>query len=236
MINKFSITDTNELNIIEREYSTMRDFHINDQPPKGTFDIKHLQGIHHFLFQDIYKWAGKFRTVDISKGNTLFCRYSFIEPYLKDLFLKLEKQNYLINRKPDSFTESLAFYFGELNGVHPFREGNGRSQRIFFKLLSRMAGYELDFQKVTAEQMLEASIHSMMTDNSKFEEMLERITLPLSKTEQLKYAQEILPPNHKVLSLLKETTSVIEKITETKKAIATNKTKKHKQNKEDFTR
>lgn len=201
---------------MEREISSAKNFMITDNPIKGTFDCKHLKDIHRFLFQDLYTWAGEFRTVNISKGDTMFCLYQNIEYYLEDVFLQLKKQDYLINTKPDSIYERLAFYFGEINAAHSFREGNGRSQRVFVKQLARVAGYEVNFKTVKSEQMIEASASSWRGSDKKLEEIFKKITTPISAEQQLEYAKKILPPNHKAFELLDDQPSVLKKLHEYK--------------------
>ena len=101
----------------------------------GDFSMKYLCSIHKQLFQDIYPWAGKIRTVDISKG-TIFCLVQFINDQFDDLYCKLKEENFLkdiVNKK--EMSERLAYYLAELNMIHPFREGNGRTQRIYIEQL-----------------------------------------------------------------------------------------------------
>jgi cell filamentation protein len=89
-----------------------------------------LRAIHFHIFQDIYCWAGELRTVDISKGSTRFANISRIEPEADKLFRLLEQENHLIGLPREQFLTRLAHYYGELNVIHPFRDGNGRAQRL----------------------------------------------------------------------------------------------------------
>ena len=117
------------------------------------------QAIHKFLFQDLYSWAGEFRKVNISKGNP-FCLYTYIEEQLKKLFTELKKEAYLSLLPQEELASRLAYYLGELNAIHPFREGNGRSQRIFIMELAAKNGYILDFYRIKQSDMIYASIQS----------------------------------------------------------------------------
>lgn len=136
--------------------------------------ILHIYSIHLFLFGEIYEWAGKTRSVDISKGNQ-FCRCEFIEEQMDDLFRKLKKEDYLRNYEvKGELSKRLAYYLGEINAIHPFREGNGRCQRMFIEHLSFYLDYQLDFMDITNEEMLEASVKAFDLDYSMMEKLLEK--------------------------------------------------------------
>lgn len=79
----------------------------------------------------------------------------FIDDQAIELFQKLERENYLVDA--ENIAERLSFYLSELNAIHPFREGNGRAQRMFIEILADRAGYEVDFSEVATEEMIEAS-------------------------------------------------------------------------------
>lgn len=93
---------------------------------ESSFDSAHLRDIHRFLFSDIYEWAGEYRSVNISKGST-FCMYPFTAEQLDELFAKLHRERLLGGLNKDELIVRLAYYLGELNAIHPFREGNGRA-------------------------------------------------------------------------------------------------------------
>ena len=172
--NKLNILDQNELKIAEREITSLRTAQALTTRIEGCFDFKHLAQIHHFLFGDIYEWAGTIRTVNISKGNQ-FCLCQFIQEQMDEIFIKLKKENYLRDYKnKDDVAKRLAFYLGEINSIHPFREGNGRAQRMFIEYLAAFLGYRLDFMKITSSEMLEASVRSFMLDYTLMEELIIR--------------------------------------------------------------
>jgi cell filamentation protein len=143
--NKAEITDANELDAYEGELSTLRSIEILENPIAGQFDLAHLRRIHLALFQDVYEWAGKIRTVDISRSNSRFANVRFIESAANDIFNKLAGENWLKGLDASSLSKRLAHYLSEINALHPFREGNGRVQRIFISQLSQSAGYQLDY-------------------------------------------------------------------------------------------
>ena len=159
LINKLNIRDNDKLSNVERELIAHRQKDLLVHPISGQFDLKHLQAIHKHLFQDLYSWAGEIRTVDIAKSN-LFCLTQFIQSYADEIFGKLQFENYLIGLEKDEFVKRCAYYFCEINALHPFREGNGRSQREFIRELALNAGWIIDWYKINPEAMLEASIAS----------------------------------------------------------------------------
>ncbi len=157
----------------ERDYSSVRQTELMMQGVTGDFSFKHLCSIHKQLFQDIYTWAGKTRTVDISKG-TVFCLVQFIEMQFEDLYRKLKKENFLkdITDKAE-MSERLAFYLCELNMIHPFREGNGRTQRIYIEQLCLNNGrFDIDFTEATKDEMISASVASVNDSNDQLEALL----------------------------------------------------------------
>ncbi len=154
--NKAEITNAQDLDAYEGELSTLRSIEILESPIAGQFDLTHLQRIHLALFQDVYDWAGKIRTVDISRGNSRFANVRFIESAANDIFNKLARENWLKGLDSNSLSKRLAHYLSEINALHPFREGNGRVQRIFISQLSQSAGYQLDYSDLEQEQIYQA--------------------------------------------------------------------------------
>ena len=154
--NKAEITNAEDLDAYEGELSTLRSIEILESPIASQFDLAHLQRIHLALFQDVYDWAGKIRTVDISRGNSRFANVRFIESAANDIFNKLAHENWLEGLDADSLSKRLAHYLSEINALHPFREGNGRVQRIFISQLSHSAGFQLDYSDLEQEQIYQA--------------------------------------------------------------------------------
>jgi cell filamentation protein len=154
--NKAEITNAQDLDAYEGELSTLRSIEILENPVAGQFDLAHLQCIHLALFQDVYDWAGKIRTADISRGNSRFANVRFIESAANDIFNKLARENWLKGLDADALSKRLAHYLSEINALHPFREGNGRVQRIFISQLSQSADYQLDYSDLEQEQIYRA--------------------------------------------------------------------------------
>lgn len=172
--NKLNITDEEELKKAEREITSLRTAQALVERIDGEFDFEHLKKIHLFLFGDIYDWAGMVRNVNIAKGNQ-FCRFDFVEEQMDEILRKLKRENYLLDCKGQfNLAKRLAYYLGEINAIHPFREGNGRSQRMFIEYLSFHVGYQFDFMKITSQEMLEASVNTFNLNYTMMEELINR--------------------------------------------------------------
>jgi cell filamentation protein len=174
LINKLNIKDTASLFVAEREITAFKIAKAKDEPIKGNFDLEHLQKINRFIFEDIYTWAGKLRTVDIAKGNQ-FCLSNHLETYAAGVFNELLKENYLINHSFDIVLQRLAYYLSEINVLHPFREGNGRTQRLFIEYLGSVAGVEVDFSGVSDCEMIVASANSFAKDYNEMNSLFKKI-------------------------------------------------------------
>lgn len=125
-----------------------------DDPPPATGDLSELRAVHRHLFQDLFDWAGQIRTVDIRKNIAdaeYFMPVSLIERASAYVAEQLHADNNLQGMQRDQFIERLAVHYDELNYLHPFREGNGRSQRVFWSRVARDAGWKLDWRPVQGE-------------------------------------------------------------------------------------
>lgn len=141
--NHLNITDADELRQIEAEIAALRAEILT--PQFERFDAERLRKIHAHLFQDIYAWAGEYRNVDISKGDTRFCTSSRIEVELSRIFNQLECVDWLNGLPLPEFIRQVADYYCEINVIHPFREGNGRAQRLLFDEVIVNAGFDVDW-------------------------------------------------------------------------------------------
>ncbi len=141
--NLYGIVSTGELSQVEGELAAARTLVFLERPVTGQFDLAHLQAIHHFLFQDIYEWAGKIRVVGIGKNETHFKLPEEIIPLSNRLFNWVADNNYFRGLATSQFSQKAGELMGRLNMIHPFREGNGRTQRMFMTLVARSAGYAL---------------------------------------------------------------------------------------------
>lgn len=181
--NKLNIKDENLLFEAEIELTSIRLKELQTTPINGKFDFKHLKEIHRYIFQDLYEWAGKERTVEIGKGN-LFCTVACIQDYATSVFSKYYAQCYSSRNNRDSFIKVFAENYGDLNALHPFREGNGRAQREFARLVCLKCGYDFDLSCATHREMLEASILSFERgDNSRLADIFSRAVAPHKELE-----------------------------------------------------
>ncbi|KQT42990.1 cell division protein [Aureimonas sp. Leaf454] len=159
--NRFGIRDASDLDIVEREFVTERS---RQSIPLSTFDLKHLKAIHRHLFQDVYDWAGELRTVEISKGGSQFQFRRFIEAGMADVHRRLVDGRFLRRLDAEGFAAGAAAILGDVNYVHPFREGNGRTQMVYLAQLARQAGHGLDLAGFEAQAWMAASRQAHLAD------------------------------------------------------------------------
>jgi len=160
LINKFDIRDDEKLNEVESVLSSARYAEWLNAPKVATFDFGHYMTIHHFLFSDLYDWAGQIRTVNISKKGTRFTPAEDIESQAGSIFKRLKVHNEFKGLSHDEFVEEIVDLYCVTNALHPFREGNGRTQRLFLTQLIRNAGYNINFADVDTDLLMIATIQS----------------------------------------------------------------------------
>ena len=171
--NKLGATSYEILETAETDYAKQRQLEIQlGHGPTGNFDAAHLKAIHRHLFQDVYEWAGRTRDerVRLSDGTSAsepilrkidgkpFLVGERIPQELDRIARKLVQEKHLHGLTREEFASRAADVMIDLNGVHPFREGNGRTQRTFVRGLAKQAGHTLDFSVVSRERMIQASI------------------------------------------------------------------------------
>lgn len=152
--NKLGLRDKAQLDRAERRLVTQRAL---EPLPVGGFDLAHLRALHHHLFQDVFDWAGELRTVEISKGGSQFQFRQFIETGMADVHRRITAHNYLRNLSADQFADLAGEILGDINYVHPFREGNGRTQLYFYKQLAEQAGHVVDLTRIAKSAWMAAS-------------------------------------------------------------------------------
>lgn len=160
--NKLNIKDNDTLEKAERQLTTIRHMELIDSPiADGNWNLKHLQRIHKHLFQDVYDFAGKIREEQIAKGTFQFASPLYIKDMSDDLFKGLRKENFLKGLDKQNMSDRLAHYMAEINVLHPFREGNGRTQREFIRTLGMSNGYTVDWTRIDKDEFMKASITSV---------------------------------------------------------------------------
>jgi cell filamentation protein len=170
--NHFGIRDPGELARREAQASAYRTVQLGARPLPGRYDLPHLQAFHRHLFGDLYPWAGEIRTIVIAKGD-MFALPEHIVPYLTDVFSHLAGEEHLRELGRDRFVARLTHYLAEINAVHPFREGNGRTQRAFLGQLATERGYWIAWDRAAPGRNITASIASMRGDNGPLQVMLD---------------------------------------------------------------
>lgn len=174
--NLLDIHDIDKLEDAERDVT---DFLIqkivHSKPP---YNLNYLQNIHNSLFSSLYDWAGQIRDVNIAKGGTTFCIFMRIEPEIEKIFNQLQNEHWLKNLEFSIFVTKLAEYYSNFNMIHPFREGNGRVQRIFFEHLAIYCGYILDWNAVTQEEWVQANIDGFYVQYDNLARIFNRILSP----------------------------------------------------------
>ncbi|MGH3436017.1 MAG: Fic/DOC family protein [Sciscionella sp.] len=158
----------------EADLSAVRLAGLQQRPLPGNYDLAHLQRFHERIFGDVYPWAGELRTVGIAKGG-MFCLPQHIESFAAEVFGRLEAAQRLRGRNHETFVDGLTELLADLNALHPFREGNGRTQRAFCNQLTREAGHHLRWAPMAPRENVEASHASLAGDNRPLRAMLERL-------------------------------------------------------------
>lgn len=128
--NKLNIQDKQTLLQAEIALTSTRLLELQNQPIKGNFDFKHLCQIHKHIFQDLFPWAGEIRTSNIGKGN-IFCLVQYIPTYASSIFDTYYHDCQAVKHDKQQFVHVLTEHYADLNALHPFREGNGRTQREY---------------------------------------------------------------------------------------------------------
>lgn len=171
--NRLDIRGMDKLEEAERDITALMINKISFKPP--AYNLEYMRSLHHQLFSELYDWAGELRSVDISKGGTRFCNCDRIIAESQKLFNGLQKENWLANLQKEKFCEKLAEYYCEFNMIHPFREGNGRVQRLLFEHLALSAGYDLDWEDIQQNEWILANIDGVDVNYKPMEQIFKRI-------------------------------------------------------------
>jgi len=175
--NKLGITDATELRIAEEQLVGARMITLRTAPRQGRFDFAHFKAIHGYLFGDVYDWAGHVRTAPwdrmMTKSATDVVHFAIGDPKApmvaygyypasgivqaqEDLHRNLASEHFLQGLDRDEFCSRLGEYWCEINVVHAFREGNTRTQAVFFSQLADHAGWPIDASRFAQGQVLSA--------------------------------------------------------------------------------
>lgn len=154
--NKLGLRDPDRLALAERYFSALR-ARRGFPDAARALDVDGLRAIHRHLFQDVYDWAGSFRTFTTGRGAAPFAIPEYIQPWLDKQFAGLRDENFLQGLDADRFAARAARYVNEINAAHPFLEGNGRMQRAWLRNLAEQAGHHVRLRSENRERWYEAS-------------------------------------------------------------------------------
>ena len=160
LINKLDIRDEMQLAEVESIITTTKISMLLGERYEGGFTAEHYCDIHRAVFEDLYDWAGKIREVELSKKGTHFHSPKGLERDLGLLFEYLNSQRCFMGEPTEQFAEHMAEFYNDINLLHPFREGNGRAQRVLITQLAKRAGYDIDFTLVDKDRMMIATIYA----------------------------------------------------------------------------
>jgi cell filamentation protein len=172
LVNKLGLREQPALDAFEAEISSAR---AEEPLPEGVLDFTQYKSVHHHLFQDVYEWAGQVRTVRLFKGGNPFCFPENIEGQAARLFDELKEANYFRDLDAAAFSRKTAHFLAELNAIHAFREGNGRSQLTFLALVASHAGHPLDLERLDPDEMLAAMIASFDGEEGMLTDIIEKL-------------------------------------------------------------
>ncbi len=167
--NMLELTDQNELDEFEIAMFVIRS---EEAWPAGNLDVAHYLALHHHLFQDVYDWAGETRTIRIGKGGNWFCYPEHIQAQLKRAFQILSNADCFVGLAPAAFANQAAHLLAEINAVHPFREGNGRTQLTFLAVLAEHVGLPFNEDVLDRERVIDAMIESFAGSEAPLEALI----------------------------------------------------------------
>jgi len=160
LINKFGIRDEAELTELETVITTTKITMILSSPYDGPLDGAHYRELHRIIMGDIYDWAGCIRTVPLSKKGTGFHSPEGLETALEALFRRLADQGSFLDLPDSEYAQSIAEFYSDLNLLHPFREGNGRTQRVLITQLIERSGRHIDFSRCDKDMLMIATVYA----------------------------------------------------------------------------
>lgn len=171
-----NLADLHEQAALDTFESTMTAQRADEPLPRGRLGVAHYRAIHRHLFQDVYSWAGQFRHVRMSKDGSAFCYPENIGREIERLFEDLSRNRHLANLSRQEFAAEAAGFLSTLNAIHPFREGNGRTQTAFLVLLAKRAGHPINLENVQPDAFLAAMVASFKGDDTPLERQMLMLT------------------------------------------------------------
>ncbi len=184
LVNYFGLKDKPQLKRVDKMVSSFRTAELLRLPLKMPYNFDHLVAIHSHLFGDIYPSAGMIR-VSSPKKHREYCQPEYIIPQAEKLFDNLRQSRYLMGIDDvDDFVNELAYYMGEVEALHPFMDGNGRTTRLFFDSMARSAGYIIGWGSSDPDHFLEANVAALDGDYQALIDVLEEIVVPIEDKDE----------------------------------------------------
>lgn len=160
LINKLNIRTQAQLDENELVLTSAKILQVELEPMNEEPDFAYLKQLHRIVFEELYDWAGTIRAINMSKLRTAFCPADQIESLAGEIFFRLQSLHYFRDYSREELISELAELYDSLNYLHPFREGNGRVQRLYFRQLARWIGHTLNFAAIDSDRMMIATIHA----------------------------------------------------------------------------
>ena len=173
LMNKLNIRDGDRLKQAEEEFTAVKQLVLLQEPLQGRFTVTHLKRIHRFLFEDLYPFAGHIRREQIKKGKTTFYPPELIERELRRVFDRIHHDGMLYEQDEVRQIQNLSYVMAELNIIHPFREGNGRSIRELIRCMGLRYGLLINWGNTDRDSLIDAAVASV-DDYMAFCEILEQ--------------------------------------------------------------
>ena len=177
LVNRFGLQTQGELDAVEAALVTAKATQWENEPQCSSFDLAHYRAIHRFLFGELYDWAGELRTINLSKKGTQFCPVRELQRVSKAIFDRLAEKKFLQGLPREELVSEIADLYERTNELHPFREGNGRTQRVFLAQLAENAGYRLDFAAIDPDELMIATILSVQGIEEPLKKAFEQIVV-----------------------------------------------------------
>jgi cell filamentation protein len=164
LVNAAGIRDQRQLDEAMNDVASITMAEVRAAAVPERPDYAYLRSIHERMFGDLVPGiAGQIRDVDVQATGTgiPYCRPEYIDANLTTLFGKLEREDYLAGLDADTFADRLADRWGELSAIHPYRDGNTRSQSTYVSAIAERAGHPIDWDRVDVDELRTARLHAV---------------------------------------------------------------------------
>ena len=175
LINKLDIRNQEQLDTAEKQITLLRAIQLEKTIAFEGVDFDYYKNLHKQMFGDLYDWAGTVRSVNISKKGTVFCDCKEVEQLGILKLKRLKKLKYLKDLPTGSFLDELTELYNDLNYLHPFREGNGRTLRLFVTLLVRNTDRDISWSNCDSDLLTIATIKAAQGDLTMLRSVFEEI-------------------------------------------------------------